>query len=144
MMKYTVDDGGIRSRLSDMLGRLEDPSPLMGEIAGDLHDSIEESFEREADPVTRRPWRDLSAEHIARREAAGLWPGKKLQMRGLMAASVQSGYSATAAWAGTNRRQALTHQEGDEERGIPQRRFVGLWDEHRHRIIRRLTQYVTG
>lgn len=103
------------SNLRDVLarlGRLESAganlSPLMRVVRGILHDSVEENFARQGRPG----WRPLAKRTIAKRTKAGTWPGKILQERGELAASVEPGSDRTSAWVATKKRHAKIHQYG--------------------------------
>jgi phage virion morphogenesis protein len=82
--------------------------PLMREIAGIMTDAVEENFEKEGRPK----WAPLAASTIRNRQRKGNWPGRILQVRGKLAASIQSDYDATNAVVGTNDKRARIHQMG--------------------------------
>ena len=89
---------------------------------------------------TGEPWADLSDVTKARREKAGHWPGPILQVKGQLAASIESGYGKDFAQAGSNKVYAPVMFFGAEKgafgknkRGgpipwgdIPARRMLGL------------------
>lgn len=104
-----------KSNLSEVLGRLDrlakgggDLTPLMRIFAGMLLDRTEENFEKQGRPK----WADLKPSTIARRKKEGTWPGKILQRRGRLAASIRPGATRTSAWVSTNLAYARIHQFG--------------------------------
>lgn len=107
-----VDSQTVHQRLAELRQRVTDLTPAMRAIAGALVDGMEEAFQREADPATATPWQRLSEITIGQRERLGYWPGKKLQRRGHLVASLTPRYGADYAEAGTNVRYAITHQLG--------------------------------
>lgn len=83
----------------------------MKNIAGILEDSVEENFEKEGRPDK---WEELNPITIKQRAKKGYYPGKILQMRGELAASITSHYDENSAIVGTNKAYAAIHQFGGE------------------------------
>lgn len=103
-----VESDTISPALQALGARLSDLTPLMRQIAAILESEIEDNFEAEGRPA----WDALSPVTIKRREKGGHWPGKKLQVTGQLAASIESAHTATEATAGTNKEYAKTQQFG--------------------------------
>lgn len=128
--------------------------PVMADIAQALASETERQFAKEAGPGGV-PWPDLSETTKAMREETGNWPGKMLQISaGGLAASVQSGYDAGAAWIGSNKPYAAMHHFGGTtspnsmipNRTIPARPYLpfdpetGLGESAAETILEILTQ----
>jgi len=110
--KIVIDDREVRQALERARKRLADLRPLLREIAGRLHDAVEENFRLEGRRGGRPRWEELRPATQRAREKAGHWPGRILQRRGQLAASVEPGWSRDKAWVGTNLRYAAIHQFG--------------------------------
>lgn len=114
--KITLDDRAVREALARVRAGVKNPRPLMIELAGRLHDAVEENFATQGRPK----WPGLKPATIRQRKKQGYWPGKILQRRGQLARSIEPGASREKAWVGTNLRYAAIHQVGDalEDRGL--------------------------
>lgn len=163
MIKIEVDDKGVLDALNRLLRASDDLSPAMRSISRVLADAAERSFQGERNPATGTPWPALKPSTTQRREKNGHWPGKMLQVSGILAGSIQSGYGRDYAVAGTNVPYAATHQFG-AARGdfgvfsivrtrqqvpipwgdIPPRPFLGISDEDRDDILDILNDYLAG
>ena len=135
-------DKEVTTAIQRLLAAGADLSPLMRELAGHLQDSVEESFERERDPVTGASWPERKAFTLKSKPYRDKQPKKILQFDGHLLRSVLADWSKTEAIAGTNVIYAATHQFGDEGRGIPARAYLGLWPEHKRAIESAVVQFV--
>ena len=108
MFKIEIDDQAVQTMLKDLSRKAEDLSPLMRQTAGIMHDAVEQNFDQEGRPK----WKGLSQSTINRREKKGHWPGKILQVKGQLAASINEQHSKDFALVGTNKKYARAHQEG--------------------------------
>lgn len=139
----TLDDEQAQATFAELARRCTDMTGLMRKIGGHLADVAEESFatERSPDGV---PWVDLSARTTAARAKRGYWPGQKLQVSGLLAASVTPQEGALVigrdfVQIGSNVPYARIQQKGGKAgRGhkvdIPARPFLGISAEAREAI----------
>ena len=137
----------IAAALARLAAANSDMTPLMGEIAGNLHDTVEENFAQEGRPA----WVPLSAVTVAQRGNAG----PILQRSGQLAASITPSHDATSATAGTNKIYARTQQFGAKKgafgrttRGapipwgdIPARPFFALSDDDTEAILELVLAY---
>jgi phage virion morphogenesis protein len=82
---------------------------LMRQMTGIMLDEVEENFSAEGRP---NKWKPLAASTIRRRRAKGNWPGKILQVRGRLAASIQGKYDNNIAVVGTNVKYAAIQHFG--------------------------------
>jgi phage virion morphogenesis protein len=153
-----VDDKRVNEVIAELVRRVDDLSPAMRQIAGTLAAGIEQAFEREADPTTLTPWQRLSAVTIARREAAGHWPGKKLQVSGRLVSSIVPSFGPDFAQAGTNVPYATTMHFGAAQgafgrtsRGgpipwgdIPPRPFMGMSEETADDVLAIVGEYLAS
>lgn len=144
MIKIVVDDADVRVLLGRIAGRVQNMSPIMRVIAGDLHDEVEENFEKEGRPSK---WQDLAESTKKQRAKKGKWPGKILQVSaGGLASSVTPGSNAKSAWASSNKiYSAIQHLGGFAGRGhkafIPPRPFMVLTDAGLEKIKDKLGKY---
>ena len=81
---------------------------LMGDISTLMMISTERNFKAEGRPK----WEGLAASTIKSRERRGKWPGKKLQVSGMLAASVHPAHRENEAIVGTNIRYGKIQQLG--------------------------------
>ncbi|MEO5332147.1 MAG: phage virion morphogenesis protein [Magnetococcus sp. YQC-5] len=112
LFEIKIDDHAVLEALNRITNAATHTSPAMRRIAGVMMDETEEAFEREADPATGDPWPQLRPSTIRNRQRKGKWPGKMLQVTGLLAASVSSQSGDGFARVGSNLRYALIHQLG--------------------------------
>jgi len=117
----------------------------MQNIVGIMLDSVEENFEKEGRPDK---WEKLAPSIIKQRTKKGYWPGRILQMRGELAASITSKYDKDSAIVGTNKVYAAIHQfGGDAGRGrkvkIPARPYLKIEKKGLNKIIATTNNYLT-
>ncbi len=129
----------INSNVREVLAKLDrlakagaDLSRLMRIFAGVLHDEVEENFAQQGRPR----WRDLAPATVARRAKERTWPGKILQRRGRLAASISPGSTATSAWVATNLAYAAIHQFGGTIERAPYGGSVRLATDRRGNLLR--------
>ncbi len=135
MVKIEVDDADIKRLLRNAARRARDLRPVMREIAGIMHDAVEENFAREGRPR----WPRLSPFTVAQREAEGTWPGKILQRTGRLAASITQRHDALSAEVGTNVEYAAVHQFGGRTRPRtirPKRKKALYWPGAPHPVAK--------
>ncbi|MBF0164838.1 MAG: phage virion morphogenesis protein [Magnetococcales bacterium] len=111
-IEIKIDDLAVMDALNRLSMAASNAAPAMREVAGVLADDVEGAFEREVDPVSGVPWPELRPSTIQARQKKGKWPGKILQVTGLLAASVASDSGPFFARVGSNRRYAAIHQLG--------------------------------
>jgi phage virion morphogenesis protein len=110
MIRITVEDAGVRALLRKLKHRAGDMSPVMRQIAGIMHHAVEENFARQGRPK----WQDLAPSTKKARARKGHWPGKILQVKGQLAASISEKHNAKSAVVGTNKKYAAIHQFGGD------------------------------
>ncbi|MCS7285010.1 MAG: phage virion morphogenesis protein [Hydrogenobacter thermophilus] len=135
----------LRRHLERMIARGLDLRPLMRSLAGIMHHAVEENFAQEGRPK----WVPLSKRTEQARRRRGYWPGKILQMRGELAASISQSYSDREAVVGTNKVYARIHQLGGKAgRGkkatIPARPFLKLTEQDLEDIKKAAVDYLRG
>lgn len=121
--------------LSQLAGKTSDLRPLMKNIAGILEDSVEVNFDKQGRPR----WEGLKKPTIEYRAKKKYWPGKILQMRGELAASITNYYDDNFAVVGTNKVYAAIHQFGgpagrNKSVDIPERPYLQLGDSEENEI----------
>lgn len=160
MIEIKFDSG----KVLDALGRLQrsvaDASPVMAQIAGVMHDAVEENFAQQGRPK----WLGLKAP-VSKRRSGGMI----LQDTGQLAASITAASDATSATVGTNKVYAAIHQFGGQTRPhvilprnkkalafggrvvkkvnhpgskIPARPFLSLTSEDEDRIVGKVGAYL--
>lgn len=100
-----VKEQGFRqaeAALINVIRKVQNRGPLMAQLAEDMHDDVIENFEQEGRPK----WKKLAASTIRGRRRRGHWPGKILQVKGLLIKSIQTKSSNDTAMVGTNDRRA--------------------------------------
>lgn len=131
----------VEAALRHLLGQMEDMTPAMRAISATLADSIEESFDQEAEPETGEVWQPLSAVTIAMRIERGTWPGKMLQIsQGGLASSFAPNWSNRHAVASSNKPYAAIQHFGgmagkNRKVEIPARPYAGLTVDHRDEVV---------
>lgn len=81
--------------------------------------------EEKTDP-DGKPWEEWSAEYAERRPARG----GILELSGELRDSLTYEVGDDAVTVGSNLLYARRHNEGDEDHGIPERRYLGLSEEN--------------
>lgn len=109
-IEIKIDNKELNQVLDKLFERTTDLKPLMKNIAGTMADAVEENFKQEGRPE----WAKLKDSTIKLRTQKGYWPGKILQMRGELAASITSNYDESSAIVGTNKEYARIHQLGGD------------------------------
>ena len=143
-IEIMVDDKEIQQLLKKLISKTENLRPLMKNIAGIMLDSVEENFEKEGRPDK---WQGLAKTTIKQRNKKGYWPGRILQVRGELAASITSKYDENSAVVGTNKVYAAIHQFGGEagknkKVKIPARPYLKLGDKENKQIIENILLFL--
>jgi phage virion morphogenesis protein len=157
MITLQVADRPALDALATLLRRVADLAPAMRDSADVMARPAESAFHHERDPASGERWHPLAASTIARREAAGHWPGPLLQVTGHLATSLQREYGRDYAAVGTNVVYAAAQHfgmprgyAGRTRRGapipwgdLPPRPFLGLSAEDRREILDLLQDYLS-
>lgn len=135
MIKITIDDTELKQLLKDLTQKLSDRRPLMRNLAGIMHNAVEENFEQEGRPR----WKPSK-----RAQKQG---GKTLQDTGSLVASISMQYDNDKAVVGTNKVYAAIHQFGGKAgRGrkvtIPERPYLKLTNEDLEDIKQAVKEYL--
>ena len=144
-IEIKVDDKEIQQLLKRLISKTENLRPLMKNIAGIMLDSVEENFEKEGRPYK---WQGLAKPTIKQRTKKGYWPGRILQVRGELAASITSKYDENSAVVGTNKVYAAIHQLGGEAGRntnvkIPARPYLKLTEDDINQILEVTKDYLS-
>lgn len=139
--KVKVDDKRLERKLARARKHALDMRPAFNEIGEILLSSIEENFQQEGrysspDSVMggNRTWDELAEPTKEQRAKKGKWPGKILQVKGKLAASINKQVTHWGVTIGTNKIQAALLQHGGKAgRGhkvtVPARPFIVVQDE---------------
>lgn len=143
MIEIKIDDSEFRKAMEELIRKGATLRPLMRNIAGIMHNAVEDNFAQEGRPR----WSPLSAKTVQSRAKRGYWPGKILQMRGQLAASISSRHTENTAEVGTNLVYAGIHQFGGKAgRGrkvdIPARPFLKLTEQDIEDIKQAVIDYL--
>lgn len=154
MILIELQDSQVQKLFAEMQRRGGDFSKPLKIIGNDLLSSIEENFLRQgryqaAGDVrggTNR-WEPLRPATIEHRQKIGKWPGKILQVRGQLAASITPQVDRFSVTLGTNLPYAAIHQFGGQagpgrKVTIPARPYLVVQDEDIEDIIDTLTDYL--
>ena len=142
-IEIRLDNKELQQALNKLAEKASNLRPLMKNIAGIFEDSVEENFEQQGRPK----WEGLKKPTIERRVKKGYWPGKILQMRGELAASITSNYDENSATVGTNKVYAAIHQFGGEagknkKVKIPARPYLKLGDQEKSQIFKEIEKFL--
>jgi len=126
------DDQPTRDHLAALQRKGQNLQPLFADFGEYLLLSWRQRWEREEDPEGL-PWEPLNPKYAKRK-------AKEKPNAGILifdAFMINLAYDATgeALEVGTDRIQGASHQFGDEERGIPQREFLGTSDDDDQELL---------
>ena len=142
-IEIKIDNKELSQVLDKLFEKTTDLKPLMKSIAGTMADAVEENFKQEGRPE----WAKLKDSTIKLRTQKGYWPGKILQMRGELAASITSEYSENSAIVGTNKAYAAIHQFGgqagkNKKKEISARPYLNLGEKDLNNIMKIALNYL--
>jgi len=143
-IEIKIDDRELNQVLDKLFERTSDLRPLMKNIAGIMADVVEENFKQEGQPDK---WEELKKVTIKLRTKKGHWPGKILQMRGELAASITTAYDESSATVGSNKEYAAIHQFGgqagkNKKVKIPARPYLNLTTKELNFIRQNVENYL--
>ena len=144
-IEIKIDDKEIQQLLKKLIAKAENLRPLMKNIAGIMMDSVEENFEKEGRP---EKWEALKPSTIKQRTKKGYYPGKILQMRGELAASITSTYNDNSSTVGTNKVYAAIHQFGgdtgkNKKVKILARPYLSIMEDDLNNINKTIKDYIS-
>ena len=148
MIVINYDDADVLSMLTKLHERMGDLGPVMQEIAGYMHDSSEQAFANQRDPVTGDPWPELSDTTLQLRpDRAG---GQLLRDSAQLVGSLMQESDGLSAYYATDKPYAAMHQFGGTTSPrsmipnveIPARPFLGLDDVAKEDILDMLAGYL--
>lgn len=137
------EDADVQRLCKAVIGRVDDMGPAMADFSEYMINETMERFDLEQAP-DGSGWQKLSDATIEMRSEAGTWPGKKLQVDGILRNSIQGGYDAAGVeLASTNVEHAAIQNFGGtikpksgkalafggtvvSQVEIPQRQFLGF------------------
>ena len=108
LISLRIDDRDLQRAFKRKLKECDDLTPLMRRLTAVMADSVEENFEQEGRPR----WAALRPSTIKSRARKGNWPGRILQQRGRLAASIVTDHTRDSGRIGTNVAYAGIHQFG--------------------------------
>lgn len=143
-IEIKIEDQELTNLLLKLASKAVNTTSLMRNIAGIMLDSVEENFEKEGRPDK---WEKLKPSTIKQRTKKGYWPGRILQMRGELAASITSKYDNNSAIVGTNKIYAAIHQFGgnagrNKKVQIPARPYLNLEDMDLKQVEKQIYTYM--
>jgi len=143
-IEIKINDKELNQILGKLFERTSNLRPLMKNVAGIMADAVEENFKQEGQPDK---WEELKKATIKLRTKKGYWPGKILQMRGELAASITTAYDESSATVGSNKEYAAIHQFGgqagkNKKVEISARPYLKLKQQDVNKIIKNITDYI--
>ena len=131
MVELKVDDRECLRVLDKIARKGRDASALMADIEGDMLDAVEENFRHEGRPGK---WADLRPSTKRARKKKGHWPGKILQVKGILAKSVQGKHDSHSVIVGTNDKRAKLLHFGGEVKHSARERVLHFKQAHRGKM----------
>lgn len=143
-IEIKIDNKELNQVLDKLFEKTSNLRPLMKNIAGIMADAVEENFKQEGQPDK---WEELKKITVKVRTKKGYWPGKILQMRGELAASITNEYDEFSATVGSNKEYAAIHQFGgqagkNKKADIPARPYLNLTEKAESSILELSTKYL--
>lgn len=137
-ISLSIEDGGIRTMLERLQGRMGNLTPAMRTIGETVRSSVERNFEAQGRPAKWTP-----SQRVLRTG------GQTLSLSGRLRRSFSVKATGKEAVVGTNVVYAAIHQMGGRAgRGgkvkLPARPFLLVQDEDWREIERQLADYITG
>lgn len=129
--KVTVDDADMRTKLAELIDRMENAEGFYKNVGEHLLNSVGDNFDNEQGPDGEK-WKSLSEVTVARREAAGHGPTPILRVSGTLRGSINMEASATDVRIGTALVYAAIQHFGGESKGymkgavIEPRPYLGI------------------
>lgn len=141
-IEIRLDSAELENYLNQLADKTSDLRPLMKKLAGIMHDSAEQNFESEGRPK----WPELKPSTIKQRSKRGYWPGRILQVRGELAASITSSYDNHSAFVGTNKVYAAIHHFGgnagrNKNVDVPARPYLKVGESENKEILNEFKNY---
>lgn len=141
-IEIKIDNKAVNERLFELAKRGENLRPLMKNIAGVFAYSAEENFENEGRPK----WTGLKEITKKARTKIKKWPGKILQVEGMLASSLSTQYDENSAIIGSNLPYAAIHQKGgkagkNKKVEIPARPYLQLSEDDFSEILTLTEKY---
>lgn len=132
MLTISIDTTEVDDLFARLRQRLGDLSPAMRDIAEALHEDVCTHFDRQRGPDG--PWPDLADATILARARRNKWPGKMLQVSGMLKNSLVPSHTASSArLTASTPYAALHHFGGMAGRGrtvsVPARPYMYLSPE---------------
>lgn len=143
-IEIKINNKEVEEALREVAKKTEDLRPLMKNIAGIMADSTEENFKEEGRPDK---WKELAEATIKQRKKTGHYPGRILQVEGLLASSITTHYDNDSAVIGSNLDYAAIHQLGgnagkNKKVTIPARPYLCLSDDEIIEITTEVQNYL--
>lgn len=135
-IEIKLENQAVAEKLLYLAKRGENLRLLMKNIAGVFAYSTEENFENEGGPK----WTGLKEVTKKARTKIKKWPGKILQVVGMLASSLSTQYDENSAIIGSNLPYAAIHQKGgkagrNKKVEIPARPYLKLSDDDFEEIL---------
>ena len=142
-IRLDIDDGNVRRVLRQLCEAVNDMTPAMKAIAGQLETSTRNRFFTKQAP-DGSTWARLSTATQRRRLKKGRRRNDKLVFSGRLARSITSDYDSRGAVVGTDVPYARTHQEGAARGEFGSFSIVARTVRGRRRQIRRGAAVLAG
>lgn len=137
-IQIDYDDSNLQDALTRLLQHVQNPEPVMMEIAGYLHKRTRYHFDTEQGP-DGIAWAPLAESTEKRKIAQGvpvnkILHGKSLHLRDTIFPFYSPDEAGVSTGLGTDA-YAATHQFGDKRRNIEARPFLGIGEEDQREVL---------
>jgi phage virion morphogenesis protein len=138
---YEFADKEITKRLKALADAGEDLEPFFTDVGEGLLNSHHDRWEQQVDP-SGDAWQALSDKYLrSKKKRESKFPKAIMRLEGFMFDTLAYNADSQGLELGTNRVQGASMQFGDEKRGIPQRKILGVSEDDEIMIIDRLTDH---
>lgn len=141
-----VNDAELRAlntRVNRMLSRVQNPADAMDHIAGMLESQTKGRIEDEKKAPDGTPWAEWSPDYAATR-ILGVHSKLIAKKKPGLFDDIAHESDAFKAEVFASLEYALTHQLGDDSRGIPARPYMGLSRENTADIEQTMAEWIEG
>ncbi|MCE8027534.1 phage virion morphogenesis protein [Halomonas daqingensis] len=121
-LDYRIDNDQVMRALEELNARGRDAQPAFAAIGEDLDRSHRGRFDKQVSPAGN-PWAALSEEYRRRKPQR---QDEILVLNGYLRDTLRYDAGPDFLQFGTDRVYGATHHFGDDERGIPERPWLGL------------------
>ncbi|SES24601.1 phage virion morphogenesis (putative tail completion) protein [Vreelandella subterranea] len=135
---FRIDDERVMRALGELNQRGRDAQPAMAAIGEDLDRATRDRFDEQVSP-SGDPWEPLSEGYRKRKPKR---QDEILVLNGHLRDTLRYDAGPDYLEFGTDRKYGATHHFGDDERGIPERSWLGFSSDDEENAIETLLDYM--